>query len=326
VIPTHRRPATLRRTLEALGPQAAAERAEIVVVDDGSGDDTPAMVREIAGRYPAPLRLLALESNRGPGAARNRGVAAAAAPVCLLLGDDMLPAPGLVARHRAFHHANPGENAALLGRIVPAAGSDSPFTRWLHEEGKQFAFARIAAGDGVPARLFYAANCSLKRALLDRAGGFDESFVFGHEEQELSGRLARVGMRLAHDPAALAEHDHSTDLAATLWRMRDFGRSYRRLTELVADEPSPRRPGARHRVKAWALTPLAATRPLTTAGRTAIWEFLCDEAHREAFWGEPDPASSAPAVRIGAGLARLAQRDAAVRSAAAPARPERRRG
>jgi GT2 family glycosyltransferase len=313
IVPTHRRPERLRRTLEVIGPQAAAENAEVIVVDDASGDSTPDLLAGLEQDFPAPLETVALDANGGPGAARNAGVEIARAPVLLFFGDDIRPAPGTVARHRAFHRDHADAEDALLGRIVPGPEADSPLARWLHEQGKQFAYSRMSPGEPVPATLFYAANSSLKRELFDRAGGFDERFRFGHEEQELSHRLAAAGLRLAYDPAAIAEHDHPTDLRATLARMRAFGGSYRLLTETVATEPAPRRPGSRHRVKAAFLTALSAMPG--AAGREATWAFLCEEAHREGYWEPGAPVPAGPPIRIGSRLARRAERDPAVRSA-----------
>jgi glycosyltransferase involved in cell wall biosynthesis len=311
IVPTRDRAATVAETLARLARERAADSIEVVVVDDGSRDDTPAVLERAATSLPLELRSVRRQSGGGPGAARNSGLAVARAPVCLFLGDDMRPRDGLLARHREFHRRREGFGDALIGRIVPAPTSDSPFSRWLHEQGKQFAFAHMRADEPVPARLFYAANCSLKRELLESVGGFDERFEFGHEEQELGGRLERAGIRLAYDPEAIAEHDHPTDLWSTLARMRGFGRSYRQLTDLDPGRPQPRPPGPRHRVKASALTAAALLGP--RGPRETTWAFLCEEAQREAFWGEPDPAPPAPPVRVGAGLARLAARDPAVR-------------
>ncbi len=307
-MPTHRRPDRLRATLAALGPQAQDANAEVIVVDDGSGD-TSSAAAELGDRFPAVLRTTALAVNSGPGVARNAGVALARAPVLVFFGDDITPSPGTVARHRAFHDEHPDQDDAVLGRIVPSAEADSPFARWLHDDGKQFAFGSLRADVPVPAPIFYAANCSLKRTLFDRAGGFDERFAFGHEEHELSHRLRRAGMRLAYDPDAVAEHHHPTDLWTTLVRMRRFGGSFRLLTELVPAERPPRHPGARHRIKAAALTAAAAVpAPAGPLARRTTWEFLCEEAHREGYWETPEPPSGAP-VRIGARLAGLARRD-----------------
>jgi glycosyltransferase involved in cell wall biosynthesis len=305
IVPTRQRPDRLEATLAALGPQAAAARAEVVVVDDASGDATAAVLDDLAGDFPAPLRSTSLIANSGPGVARNTGVSLARAPVVVFFGDDITPSAGTLERHRAFHRAHADERDAVLGRIVPASEADTPFARWAHEQGKQYAFGLLRADELVPAPVFYAANCSLKRSLFDRAGGFDERFVFGHEEHELGYRLRRTGMRLAYDPEALAEHHHPTDLDATLARMRVFGGSYRLLTEVVAEERPPRPPGIRHRAKAAALTVLTQFPGL---GTEATWAFLCEEAHREGFWQPGRLPRHGSQVRIGARLARRAAR------------------
>src|SRR5438105_1135476 len=71
IIPTRDRPDDLRRCLEALSRQRTARRFEVLVVDDSAG---PSTVPQVAGG----LEVAAISSGgRGPGAARNAGVAAA---------------------------------------------------------------------------------------------------------------------------------------------------------------------------------------------------------------------------------------------------------
>ena len=324
IVPTRDRAETVSETLKRLAAQDLDGWAEVIVVDDGSRDRTREALDRAAAQLPYELHVVHRASAGGPAAARNDGVEIARAPVHLFLGDDMRPTAGLLARHREFHRLHTAAGEAVLGRIVPGPSADSPFARWLHEQDKQFAFGRMRADEPVPAELFYAANCSLKRELLDAAGGFDESFEFGYEERELAGRLEAAGLRLSYDPEAIAEHDHPTDLRTTLTRMRRFGRSYRQLTDRDTRLRRPRRPSALHRVAATALTApaLLGLRPRLVRERT--WEFLCAEASREAFWGEPDPEQTLPPVRVGALLMRLAERDPGVRSAApAAAKPDR---
>ncbi len=312
VMPTRDRRERALRTLARLGEELAGHRAEAIVVDDGSSDGSAAAIADLAASFPVPLRVERLETSRGPGAARNRGLGLAAGSICLFLGDDIVPRPGLVARHLDFHRSRPDPGDALLGRVVPAPPLDrSPFLCWLHEHGKQYAYGLLESGAQVQSRFFYAANSSLKLRLLRTAGGFDERFRFGHEEAELAGRLQAAGLRLHYDAEVVAEHDHPTDLAATLRRMREFGRSQRLLTELDRSQPGPGRPTSRHRLAAivLALPALVGLRPAPVRART--WRFLCEQASREAFWGERDPAD--PAIRVGRTLARLAARDPATR-------------
>src|SRR5690606_17235038 len=73
VIPTFERMDVLPEVLTALERQEAAPPFEVVVVDDGSRDGTPAFL----GAYRGPLALRVLrQENRGPATARNAGVAA----------------------------------------------------------------------------------------------------------------------------------------------------------------------------------------------------------------------------------------------------------
>jgi glycosyltransferase involved in cell wall biosynthesis len=312
ILPTRDRAAILARNLARLAREDAGGRVELVVVDDGSTDETASVLDRVPD-LAHELRVVRRPAPGGPAAARNSGLEVARGPVLVFLDDDTLPAPGLLRRHLEFHRRHRDPADALLGRVVPAPATASPLTLWLHERGKQFAYASITPGAPVAPRLFNTANASLKRELVERAGRFDERFGVGNDDVELGLRLGRAGLRLAYDAEAVAEHEHPTDLLATLRRMRANGRSYRLLTDLHPEQPRPRAPGARHRLKAMALTALA---PALARGfaREPAWAFLCEQAHREAFWGEPDPPD--PSLRIGRRLAVLADRDPGVRGTA----------
>jgi glycosyltransferase involved in cell wall biosynthesis len=90
----------LRLTLASL--EAQAGEAELVVVDDGSSDNTQAVLAEAAGRHP---RLCTLRHDRphGRSAASNAGAAIATGHVLLFMDGDTLGAPDLLARHCAAH-------------------------------------------------------------------------------------------------------------------------------------------------------------------------------------------------------------------------------
>ena len=318
VIPTRDRREVLTETLGRLRAHASAAPIEVIVVDDGSRDGTAEAV-EALRPAPWPLEIVRQEGS-GPAAARNRGVEASSAPVCLFIGDDSLPTEDLIDRHAAFHRDRPEPTEALLGLVVPAPPLDaSPLQRWLHERGAQFGYAALRPGEPAPASCFWTSNVSVKRALLDRAGGFDEGFRDAAcEDAELGFRLAREGMTLHYEPRAVAEHFHPTDLARVLDRMRAIGVAYRRLRELAPEAVQPSRPGTKHRVKAAALT-VAMLPGRPGPAREATWRFLCDEALREAYWGVEPPLGSRP--RIGRALARLALADPAA-TPAAPSAPE----
>src|SRR5690349_19325338 len=99
IVTTYNRAQTLRVTLERLAAQTLPrDRYEVVVVDDGSPDDTGPMVADYGQRSPYRLRYL-VHANRGPGYSQNRGIRAALGPWILLLADDIQPQPNLLAVH-----------------------------------------------------------------------------------------------------------------------------------------------------------------------------------------------------------------------------------
>ncbi|HZR84469.1 MAG TPA: glycosyltransferase [Candidatus Binatia bacterium] len=225
VIPTHDRRDILRKTLLAFASQTVdPDRFEVIVVDDGSSDDTAAMVEAWRG---GAVRLLR-QPHLGANAARNVGIRSARAPIVLLTGDDMIPGPGLVETHLRFHERNPDELAAVLGHIDWSPELEvTPFMELIVSPagGQQFSFHTIA--DGVAShRVFYSSNVSLKRSLLLRqAVIFDEDFVeAAYDDTELGYRLEKQGLRLRYEPSALTYHHHPVDVARFARRQRSAGR------------------------------------------------------------------------------------------------------
>jgi len=242
VIPTKDRVAALTRTLDALeGQRAEDAELEVLVIDNGSGDGTPRVVRERAERSSPPLRLLEQPAG-GPAAARNAGAAAATGDVLLFLGDDTEPADaGLLRAHLDLHAARAEPTYGVLGRITwtPRAPV-TPFMRWLEEGGPQFHYGELAPGPVDATRYFYSSHASVKRALFERVGGFDERFpTAAVEDTELGVRLADAGLELDYHPELLVLHDHPTTPEQSRRRSVAVGRSAALYNELRPDRPHP---------------------------------------------------------------------------------------
>jgi GT2 family glycosyltransferase len=205
VVPTRGRPEILARTLAALLAQDT-DAFDVVVVVDGTDQPVPDLAA--FGRRGQVL----VQDHAGPGAARNRAVAAVDTPLVLFLGDDMVPDPGLVAAHLACHHDAPEAGTAVLGHVVWHDEVErTGAIRWLDRSGSQFEFSTI---DGTEAGFghLYSCNLSLQRDAFVAVGGFDEAFVYYYEDLDLGWRLHEAGMRLRYEPAALARHLHGYDL------------------------------------------------------------------------------------------------------------------
>lgn len=226
VIPTYRRPELLRRCLDALVEQdLAAERFEVVVVDDGSGDATSEVLAGTDGNVTA----LTQPANAGPAAARNRGIRAASGELVLFLDDDVVAAPDLLSTHLALHDAASDPTLGILGRVDWHPSIEStPFMRWLDRSGLQFAYDTWLREGPVdpPYAAFYTANLSVHRELLVAAGGFDERFPYAaFEDMELAFRLTKRGFRMDYRPQARAFHTRAMALPDFSARMAKVGES-----------------------------------------------------------------------------------------------------
>ena len=203
VIPTRERWDTLRLTLGALDRQTE-QGFETLVVVDGTDQAPP----DLPG-----VRVIQQE-RAGPGVARNRGVSETERPLLLFIGDDMVPAPELVAAHMSRHRREPGLELAVLGRIVwHESVPRDRLHRWLDWSGALFDYRQLedqGGGDAGWSR-FYSSNVSLKRALFEAAGGFDPDFFFDYEDLDIAWRLAQHGMRLVYERGALVHHKHPYD-------------------------------------------------------------------------------------------------------------------
>jgi len=277
VIPTFNRQRILAEVLAALEAQQEAPPFEIVVVDDGSTDGTfEWLERRTALR---PLRLLRQE-NRGPAAARNRGVAEATGARIAFLGDDTVPEPGWLAAHWAVHQEGPGaDRLAVIGYTGwhPRLRL-TPFLEFINEQGPQFGYALIADPGNVPFNFFYTSNLSLRREWLVEEP-FDESFPNpAWEDIETSYRLFRRGLRLVYEPGARTLHHHPTDFVRFCARQEQSGRSavmfFRKHPELGGllgsgpSGPGPVPPWLRQRGREWLVRALQFL-PVSLPG---IWD------------------------------------------------------
>ncbi|MEA2464467.1 MAG: hypothetical protein QOJ98_2214, partial [Acidobacteriota bacterium] len=116
VIPTYNTAAMTLAACRAV--RAAAETAEVIVVDDASTDGT----RELLASELPDVQVVRLETNRRFAAAANAGVAAATCPLILLLNSDTVIEPGAVTAFAAAFEADPGLGVAGA-RLVNSDGT-----------------------------------------------------------------------------------------------------------------------------------------------------------------------------------------------------------
>ncbi len=227
VVPTYGRPERIQALLEHLDAQTLdPRRFEVVVVDDG----TPVPIAIDPAAHAYPVRLLR-QANAGPGAARNLAFEHCRAALVLILNDDAVPAPDLLAGHVAAH-AHVGERVAILGTFHFTARSlSNPFVQVLQATNLLFDFPGLRNFGLHDWKFFWTCNISLPLALLREVGGFDaelfkEAIV---EDSELGYRLHQRGVQVLYREDLRCEHDHVVDSAAYFRRMQRLGANVARM-------------------------------------------------------------------------------------------------
>jgi len=239
VIPTRNRASRLSRCLDELKRQTLpSERFEVVIVDNGSTDDSYEAARRMAAAMPFRTSVL-VEPRRGPAAARNRGTEWARGQRLLFLGDDILASPQLLAEHLAAAESH--RDCAILGFTAWAPQLHlTPFMRYVApERGPQFRYATIRDPLNCGYQFFYSSNISLERYWFDLEQ-FDETFPYAcFEDADLGYRLQKRGLRIVLHRPALAWHDHPIRFRDFLHRIRQMGESnvifYYKYPELHSD-------------------------------------------------------------------------------------------
>ena len=180
VLATKSRAERLKRLLESLRGE------DVVVAADGATPEVHAVLAE------HDVAVVRLDPGRGPAAARNAGWRAARGEYVAFTDDDCLPAPGWVAALAA--RAAP--DAAVQGRVQP-----------LPEERDRIGpFARTLLAEGA-GPFFQTANMLYPRAVLERLGGFDETYPFpAGEDTDLGWRARDAGVQVRYAPEALVWH------------------------------------------------------------------------------------------------------------------------
>lgn len=175
VIPTYNRPRLLKRTLDSLVAQDAPRGSfEVIVVSDGSTDDTHVFLEAFCSQHTA-FRWYA-QQNQGPSAARNHGFRKAEGDIVAFTDDDCEADPGWVREIiRLF-----GERPDILGvegKTVTIQEQVTPFTHQIEGNGECYASCNVAY---------------LRQALLD-IGGFDPRFFYGNEDVDIAWRMMQRG-------------------------------------------------------------------------------------------------------------------------------------
>jgi glycosyltransferase involved in cell wall biosynthesis len=229
VVASYERRELLRRCLEALCAQdGGPARFEVIVACDGSTDGSA----EMAEALPAPFRLRVLRlSNRGQAAAQDAAVAAAEGEVVVLLDDDVVASPGLVAGHLAAHRDEAGRVGIGALTQRPPAAED-----WYAQAFARSWNAHYAALAERPARWTdcFGGNLSFRRREIEAIGGVPTAAADAFDF-ELALKLCGRGGVPVFLPEAHGVHDDQKGWRRMLSDARRQGAAYVELCRRFPD-------------------------------------------------------------------------------------------
>ncbi|PKO05995.1 MAG: hypothetical protein CVU41_09400 [Chloroflexi bacterium HGW-Chloroflexi-3] len=213
IIPAKDATATIADCLQALLHQQGYELGrdyEVILVDDGSQDNTAKIAEELGVRV---IR----QPNSGPAAARNTGVQHALSELVFFTDADCIPTPDWLSQMVA-----PFADPAVIGvKGVYLCREKNLVPRFVQQEFeyKYQSLAKLPKIDFIDTY-----SAAYRKSIFLENDGFDARFpVPSVEDQEFSFRLARKGYHLAFQPAAKVYHSHDLDLWQYIHRKWGIG-------------------------------------------------------------------------------------------------------
>jgi glycosyltransferase involved in cell wall biosynthesis len=218
VIPAFNCASTIDKTLTAIQRQTHPGPLETIVVDDGSTDQTAAVVKS----YPNVRYIY--QPNAGPASARNRG-AARASHTCIFFTDaDCIPHPDWVEKTlQGFH-------APAIGAVAGSYGIANPDNRLARCVYAEIRFRHDTLLPAYP-KAFGSYNVAIRKELFMEVGGFNETYTHASgEDNDLSYKILKTGHTIFFERRSRVDHHHPTSLRKYLreqfrhgfWRARMY--------------------------------------------------------------------------------------------------------
>ena len=241
VIPTYNGEKKIQHLLEALYLQLF-KNFEVVIVIDGSTDNTEGVVQNYKSRF-TKLKVVTQE-NLGRAKVRNRGATEASGDLLIFLDDDMIPAVDCIGRHYAFHKQNPSRSI-LAGSQFETRCDECPdiqnYKAFLSEKWL-LPYPTGTSKLGLQNLFLSAANCSIKRNDFNLLAGFDERLTDA-EDYDLAFRALKMGMNIFFDKGNLALHNDKISARSYVRRLRAYRSAHIKLSQIHQSPMiSPARP------------------------------------------------------------------------------------
>jgi GT2 family glycosyltransferase len=217
--------------LEAMIKQTLPSEEFEVIMVDAVGHPT---YRQLMKEFCSNADHISYHQIPAHGRARalNHALSIAKSDLIIFLADDFVAGPELVASHLKFHEENPDPETVGIGAGLVPQDLSTDFTMWLERTGRFFGMPFYEGMTSIPEDFFYVGNASVTRKLLNRAGAFDEIFLFhAGDDFEFGQRLRAAGMKAQLVTTATASHRHYVLLEDRAEAFRQLGQNARAVAE-----------------------------------------------------------------------------------------------
>jgi GT2 family glycosyltransferase len=221
ILATYNRRDDLLTLLRSLAEQIFDHSAmEVVIVDDGSQDDTKESVGAIRSELPYAV-IYHRQENSGPGVARTRGMELATGDMFLFIDTDCTVSPGYLSGIIDEYRREPFD---AFGGPDTAGTSFSAWDKAVSFTLTSFlTTGGLRGSSGTKLARYYprSFNMGLKRGVFEKIGGFGSIFQYG-EDIEYSHRILKSGAKVRFLPEAVVYHKRRSSaraFAKQVWRM-----------------------------------------------------------------------------------------------------------
>jgi glycosyltransferase involved in cell wall biosynthesis len=219
IVPAYNCADTIKKTLEAIVNQEVSSRIEIIVVDDGSSDQTPQVINSFS--QVKSMR----QQNSGPAAARNWGARAASGQYLFFTDSDCAPHKDWL--RKMLPHFD-DDRVAVVAGSYGIANPQNLLARCIHQE-ILFRHQRMPQYPSY----FGSFNFAIRREIFMEVAGFDESYRNASgEDNDLSYKVIGIGHKIYFAKDALVDHVHTEQVGKYLkeqyrhgfWRAKMYRR------------------------------------------------------------------------------------------------------
>ncbi|WP_460943206.1 glycosyltransferase [Okibacterium endophyticum] len=190
-----------------------ADKLEIVVVENGSGDDSESRIRNGAPR----VSLVVSDENLGFAGGCNLGVRKSTGEYIAFLNNDARPDKRWVAEAMARFKSSP-RVGAVASKVLDWNGEKVDFIgaalTWFGMGYKPLTGQDLPKKADEPESVLFGTGSAMfvRRDVFDRLGGFDEKFFMFFEDVDFGWRLNLLGYRFAYEPRSIAFHKHHASM------------------------------------------------------------------------------------------------------------------